>query len=141
MCVLRYLRRYHSGALAGVALLVALGGTSYAAITLPRASVGSVQLRARAVTSAKLANDAVAALNVRHGGLSLADIAPGVLAFGPPGDRGPAGLMGPPGLPGPRGAPGPTGRLEPPAPEASQDPGEPSASSWRSASSHSLLGR
>jgi hypothetical protein len=38
---------------ASVALLVALGGTSYAVSTLPANSVGSAQLRTGAVTSAK----------------------------------------------------------------------------------------
>jgi hypothetical protein len=103
MSVLRFLRRHHSGVLAGVALLVALGGTSYAAITLPRASVGSVQLKARAVSSAKLADNAVAALNVRRDGLSFDDIAPGVLAGGPPGPTGAPGAAGPRGVTGPRG--------------------------------------
>ena len=111
MSVLRFLRRHSSGVLAGVALLLALGGTSYAAITVPRASVGSVALKARAISSSKLADDAVAAPNVRRGRLSLDDIAPGQLAGGPPGGRGPAGPLGPAGLPGPRGAPGPAGAV------------------------------
>lgn len=38
-----------------VALIVALGGTSYAAFTLPSNSVGTKQLKNRAVTLAKLA--------------------------------------------------------------------------------------
>jgi hypothetical protein len=44
-----------------LALAVALGGTGYAAITLPRNSVGSKQLRATAVTGAKVEDGSLAA--------------------------------------------------------------------------------
>jgi hypothetical protein len=43
-----------------VALLVAIGGTSYAAIKLPKNSVGTPQLRNHAVTTKKLAETASA---------------------------------------------------------------------------------
>jgi hypothetical protein len=42
-----------------VALVVALGGTSYAAFTLPKNSVGTNQLKNGAVTTAKIKNHAV----------------------------------------------------------------------------------
>lgn len=67
-----------------VALVVALGGTGYAAITLPRNSVGNRQLKANAVTSGK----------VRNGSLSAKD-------FGGTLPRGPRGATGPPGAAGP----------------------------------------
>jgi hypothetical protein len=69
--------------IASIALLLALGGTSIAAVTaLPRNSVGTAQLKAGAVTSAK----------VRNGSLLRADFRPGQLQAGPPGPQGPSGI-------------------------------------------------
>ena len=45
--------------MASVALFVALGGASYAAVSLPKDSVGTRQLREDAVTHSKLANGSV----------------------------------------------------------------------------------
>ena len=47
-------RPTYANVVATLALVVALGGTSYAAAQLPRNSVGSKQLKAQAVTPAKL---------------------------------------------------------------------------------------
>ena len=67
-----------------VALLVALGGTSYAVTQLPQHSVGRKQLRPAAVTTSKLANgavskpklaaNAVTGAKVRDGSLTGADV-------------------------------------------------------------------
>ena len=57
----RILEHIRSNIVGYVALFVALGGTSYAAVSLPAGSVGSQQLRNGAVTSHKLANRAVTA--------------------------------------------------------------------------------
>jgi hypothetical protein len=67
--------------IAYLALFIALGGTSYAAINLPRNSVGSKQLRSNAVTSGK----------VRNGSLRVSDFQSGALKRGPRGPQGPAG--------------------------------------------------
>ena len=84
-----------------IALLVALGGTSLAAVSviLPANSVGTKQLKNNAVTSAK----------VKDGSLKAIDLAPGVLAASPGvGAAGPAGPAGAPGAAGPTGATGPS---------------------------------
>jgi hypothetical protein len=73
-----------------VALLAALGGTSYAAFTLPKNSVGTKQLKNNAVVSSKVKNHS----------LTMADFKPGQLPAGPrgaTGPTGPAGAMGPAG--------------------------------------------
>jgi hypothetical protein len=54
-----------------IALLVALGGTSYAAITLPKNSVGTKQLKKNAVTSPKIKNGAVTAAKINTKGLTV----------------------------------------------------------------------
>jgi hypothetical protein len=77
---------------ASLALFVALGGSSYAALQLPKASVGTKQLKSDAVTSPK----------VKPGSLLLSDFRSSQRNF----LRGPAGLQGPAGA---RGEPGPRG--------------------------------
>ena len=48
-----------SNLVAYIALFIALGGTSYAAFSLPAGSVGTTQLRNGAVTSKKVANGSI----------------------------------------------------------------------------------
>ena len=92
-----FLNSHLSGnALACVALFVALGGTSYAAVKLPANSVGTKQLKGNAVTSAKVKNKS----------LQADDFAAGQLPAGPSGPAGPAGPSGPPGPAGAKGANG-----------------------------------
>ena len=95
---LRRVRPSPSMVIASLALLVALGGTSMAAVTLviPRASVGVLQLKADSVNSAKVIN----------GSLLRKDFKAGQLPQGP---RGPRGLGGPAGPAGSAGSPGATG--------------------------------
>jgi hypothetical protein len=57
-----------------VALFVALGGTSWAAFSLPRNSVGTRQLRNGAVTGRKIATDSVGSRKIRHGAVGAGQI-------------------------------------------------------------------
>ncbi len=79
-----------------LALAVSLGGVGYAAVTLPKNSVGTVQLKNGAVTSKK----------VRNRSLVAADFRRGVLLRGP---AGPSGAQGPQGAQGPKGDKGEQG--------------------------------
>jgi hypothetical protein len=87
-----------------IALLVSLGGTSFAAVTqLARNSVGTAQLRDAAVTNPKIRNNAVNSAKVANRSLLRADFAPGQLPAGPTGPQGPAGPAGAAGAAGPAG--------------------------------------
>jgi hypothetical protein len=79
-----------------LALFLALGGTSYA-LTLPRDSVGSNQIRPRAVRASELATNAVRSRDVADRSLDLRDISLSARAAlrgaaGPVGPAGPAGV-------------------------------------------------
>jgi hypothetical protein len=94
--VMTRLRRYRPSSATVVALLalvIAMAGTSYAAITVSANSVGTKQLKANAVVSSK----------VKNGSLRVADVNPRRIPTGPQGFSGPAGSRG---LPGAAGAPG-----------------------------------
>jgi hypothetical protein len=73
--VLKTLTFIRQNAIALAALFVALGGTSYAALSLPAGSVGTAQLRNGAVTSKKIANGSItpAKLDARTIGGSVRD--------------------------------------------------------------------
>ena len=63
----RYIKRHH---VALVALFVALGGVSYAAVNLPKNSVGSGQIKTGAVKGPELKNGAVRGADVNEGSLA-----------------------------------------------------------------------
>ncbi len=77
-----------------IALFVALGGTTYAAVNLPANSVGTKQIKNGAVTRTKLANNAVTSAKVQDRSLLAADFKPGQLPQGPIGPMGPKGPSG-----------------------------------------------
>jgi len=99
----RHVRQQYAGFLA---LFIALGGVSYAAVTLPANSVRSKQIKNGQVKTADLAKNAVTTAKVKNGSLLSADFKPGQL---PAGARGAAGPQGPQGLKGDVGAEGPVG--------------------------------
>jgi hypothetical protein len=67
----RITRAIRGNAVAWLALFVALGGTGYAAFSLPKNSVGSKQLKNNAVTTGKLKNGAVTAGKINASGLTV----------------------------------------------------------------------
>jgi hypothetical protein len=81
-------RLTYANVMATVAVFIALGGASYAAVNLPPNSVGTPQLKNRAVTPPKLAAATIQRFR---------------------GETGLPGPTGPIGPPGPTGGPGPTG--------------------------------
>ena len=95
-----------------IALFVALGGTGYAAIKLPKNSVTSKTIKKGAVTNAKLGKNAVSSSKVKDGSLLKQDFAANQLPAGPAGPagpQGPAGKDGTNGTNGTDGAQGPAG--------------------------------
>jgi hypothetical protein len=92
-------RLTYANVIATLALFLALGGGAYAALKLPKNSVGSKQIKKNAVTSTK----------VKNGSLLPRDFKPGLLPAGPAGDRGPQGLQGEKGAKGDNGDTGPRG--------------------------------
>ena len=112
-----------------VAVFIALGGASYAAVNLPKnsvgtkqlkeksvgtkqlkeKSVGTKQLKGKAVSTKKLSADAVTSGKVRDGSLLAIDFKEGELLSGPTGPAGVTGPMGPTGGAGPQGPTGPAG--------------------------------
>ncbi len=82
------------------ALFVALGGTGYAAVTLPHNSVGSAQLRRHAVGQSELKTGAVTSRALHNRSVTLRDISVAARTSlrgttGPQGPAGPAGPAGP----------------------------------------------
>jgi hypothetical protein len=58
-------RMSYANVIATIALFVALGGSSYAALQLPRNSVGPKQLKKNAVTSVKIKRNAVTTAKIK----------------------------------------------------------------------------
>jgi hypothetical protein len=82
-----------------LALFVAMGGTGYAALKLPKNSVGSKQIKSNAVSSSK----------VKDGSLLAGDFKAGQLPAGAQGPVGPRGADGTNGRDGANGANGTNG--------------------------------
>jgi hypothetical protein len=95
--------------IAVLALFVALGGSSYAAIALSPGSVKSRHIGKGQVKSADVAKGAINSAKVADGSLLAGDFKPGQLAAGAPGPAGPQGPVGPQGPKGDPGAPGLSG--------------------------------
>jgi len=105
-------RLTYADVVATMALFIALGGVSWAAVTLPRNSVGGPQLKANAVTGAKVRNSSLTGADVRDQSLTPADFRGSIQgatgatgAAGAAGDAGAAGAAGPIGPAGPSTGP------------------------------------
>jgi hypothetical protein len=92
-----------------MALVVALGGTSYAAISIPKNSIGSAQIKKGAVANSDLHGNAVTAAKIKDGSLVRADFAASELPAGPRGLTGAIGPKGEQGIQGIQGLVGTTG--------------------------------
>jgi hypothetical protein len=60
----------YANVMATIAVFIALGGASYAALKLPKNSVGAKQLKKNAVTTAKIKKEAITAAKVKSGTLT-----------------------------------------------------------------------
>jgi hypothetical protein len=106
-----------------IALFVALGGTSFAAVSAlaPKNSVGTAQVINGSLGTVDLSAKAKRALKGNRGPAGVpgtagaAGVAGATGAAGAPGATGPAGATGPPGATGPAGATGATGPATGPA--------------------------
>ncbi|HEX8206859.1 MAG TPA: hypothetical protein VF587_12435 [Solirubrobacteraceae bacterium] len=94
--------------LALLALVAALGGTSYAA-----SKVTGKDVRNSSLTGADIRNRSLTGADVKDGSLSASDFGPGQLPRATPGTEGPQGPAGPAGPPGPQGEPGEPGARGP----------------------------
>ena len=64
----------YANVMATLAVFVAIGGTSYAAITLPRNSVGERQIKSRAVGAKELKRGAVGSRAIKNGAIEPQDL-------------------------------------------------------------------
>src|SRR4051812_39434184 len=92
-------RLTYANVTATLALFIALGGTSYAALTLPKNSVGSKQIRKRAVGASELRTGAVSSRAIKNRAIRTSDLALSTRSSlrGAQGPIGPMGPVGPAG--------------------------------------------
>src|SRR5918992_4774246 len=104
-------RLTYANVVATIALFVALGGSSYAALQLPKDSVGPTQLKKNSVTSPKVKPGSLLVSDFKRSARSKLRGAQGPQgvrgvagAAGVAGQQGSQGIQGPPGEPGAAGA-------------------------------------
>ena len=119
----------YANVMSTIAVFVALGGSSYAAVQLNKNSVRSGHIKNGQVKRADLGKSSVTTAKVKDGSLLAGDFKPGELVAGPAGAQGLPGAKGDPcrptepacvgprgekgdqGAPGETGAPGISGRV------------------------------
>jgi Collagen triple helix repeat (20 copies) len=114
----RRIRLTYANVVASLALFAALGGSSYAAISITGKQVRDGSLSGRDVHNATLTSR-----DVRDQSLLARDFNADQLPAGAKGDPGPQGAKGDKGDPGPQGSQGPTGPAGPKGDKG--DPGAP----------------
>lgn len=84
----------YANVIATMALFVALGGSSYAALTLPKNSVGAKQIKREAVGKSEIRSGAVRSRAIRNAAIGVIDLSADTQAAlrGAPGPPGPAGV-------------------------------------------------
>jgi len=87
-----------------LALFIALGGTSYAAVT-----IGSAEIRNNSIQGVDVRQSTLTGADVSDGSLEPKDLKAGTALAGPAGAAGPAGPVGPTGSEGPKGESGAAG--------------------------------
>jgi hypothetical protein len=97
----------YANVMATLALFVALGGSSYAAVRLSANSVHSREIARNAVKGSEISNSSVGSAEVRNASLQPVDFAK--LPTGPRGERGATGPRGTRGEQGPIGLTGAAG--------------------------------
>jgi hypothetical protein len=112
----------YSNVVATVAIFVALGGSSYAAITITGkqikdSTVASADVRNNSVRGKDIRRGTVRSSDVRDSSLLAKDFMPGQMQPGPRGEPGTAGPAGPAGPQGPTGPQGPAGPQGPDGPQ------------------------
>lgn len=95
----------HATIVAYVALFVALGGSSYAAVkingkNIKNKSIAGEKLKARTITGGKVQKNTLTGSEIRDGSLLAKNFKAGQLPAGPAGPQGAPGLPGEPGPPG-----------------------------------------
>jgi hypothetical protein len=115
-------RLSYANVVSSLAVFVALGGSSYAAVQLSKNSVRSQHIKNGQVKRADLASNSVDSRRVRDRSLLPADFAAGQLPAGAAGLAGPAGAQGLPGAAGETGATGAKGAEGARGPEGPQGP-------------------
>lgn len=112
-------RLSYANVMATIAVFVALGGSSYAAIqvsgkNVKDSSLTGVDIRNSSLTGTDIRNSSLTTKDVKDGSLLAGDFQSGQLPAGPQGPQGPQGSQGPQGEKGDQGPQGVKG-----------DPGEP----------------
>ena len=103
-------RLTYANVVATLALFIALGGISYAAVKIPRNSIGTKHIKKGAITADKIRNGAIGSAKIRDGGVQTDDL--DELPEGEPGRDGLDGRDGFDGVDGTPGVPGPPANPE-----------------------------